>query len=121
MQPKDIPAICPTCHRPVESGWYFCPNCGTKLQEAPLPTGPAAQIKLYASSIVLPMILFLFVTRWQGLKYARSHDPKARRMGVIAWILIVLSTVATVYLAYVWTEAAIQSQIQAINTDLSGL
>jgi len=113
--------ICPTCHQAILPQWYFCPNCGTKLIEAPLPTDIWAQVKLYASSIVLPMILFIFVTRWQGMKYFKSKDPKAKRMGQIAWALIILSTVALVWFSYVWTKNEIQTQINAINTDFSGL
>ena len=124
MQPNAQPApfeVCSTCHQPILPQYYFCPNCGTKLNLAPLATDIAAQVKLYAFSIILPAICFLFVTRWQGMKYVRSQDPKARQMGQIAWVLIILSTIFLIWLAVVWTQNEIQSQINAINTDFSGL
>lgn len=111
--------ICPTCHQAVLSQWYFCPNCGAKLNLAPLATDVLAQVKLYAFSIILPVICFIFVTRWQGMKYIRSKDPKAKVMGQIAWVLIVLSTILVIWLAYVWTENAVQSSINSINTDFN--
>ena len=111
--------ICPVCHQSIQPLWYFCPNCGTKLNQTPLATDVWAQAKLYAFSIILPVICFIFVTRWQGMKYLRSKDPKAKQMGQIAWVLIILSTIVVIWLAYVWTQNAIQSSIKSINTDFN--
>lgn len=110
--------VCPTCHEPVQPSWYFCPNCGTKLNQAPLSTSIGTQAGIYAFSIILPMICFIFVTKWPGMKYIRSKDPKAKLIGQIAWVLIILSTIAVIWLAYVWTQSEIQSSINSINTDL---
>ncbi len=109
--------VCPTCHQPVLPEYYFCPNCGTKLNSAPLSTTTATQVGLYAFSIVLPMICFLFVTRWQGVKYYKSQDPKAQLIGRIAWGLLILSTMFTIWLAVVGTQALTQSTINGINQD----
>ncbi|MEI6478734.1 MAG: zinc ribbon domain-containing protein [bacterium] len=111
--------LCPICHQPVSSKWYFCPNCGNKLDFAPLPTSTIAQIKLYAFSIILPVICFLMITKWQGLKYLRSKDQKTRSIGITACTLLIVSTIITVWLAVVWTEEAIQSSIDSINADMS--
>lgn len=113
------PAICPTCHQPVLPAYYFCPNCGTNLRPKPLPTDPWSQAQLYVFSIILPMICFLFVTRWQGMYYVRSQDSKAKQIGMIAWTLLIASTVLTIYFAYIWTQEAIQSATDSINADMS--
>jgi RNA polymerase subunit RPABC4/transcription elongation factor Spt4 len=108
---------CPVCHQPVPSQYYFCPNCGAKIIETPLSTTAGTQTWIYFFSIILPMICFIFVTKWPGIKYYKSSDSKAHRIGQIAWALIIISTIATIGLAYVWTEQMIQSSINSINTD----
>ena len=112
-------ALCPTCHQPILPTYYFCPNCGTSLHQAPLSTTPLTQLGIYAFSIILPMMGFILVTRWPGMKYFKSQDSKTKQIGEIAWVLIILSTVVTCWYAYTWTQQAIQSSIESINTDMS--
>jgi hypothetical protein len=112
-------SVCIICHAPILPSYYFCPNCGTNLRPAPLPTDSATQLKLYAFSVVLPMICFLFVTRWKGMQYLRSKDEKARSVGYIAAFLLVASTVAVAWYAYTWTQQQIQQSINQINADMS--
>jgi len=109
--------ICSVCHQPILLSYYFCPNCGTKVNEAPLSTSMGTQAWIYAQSIVLPMALFIFISKWPGIKYFKSNDLKTKRIGQVAWALLVVSTVFTIYLAYVWTQATIQSSINSINAD----
>jgi hypothetical protein len=116
-----FPAVCPSCHQPILSSYYFCPNCGVKINEAPLSTTPGTQTWIYVFSIILPMIAFIFVTRWPGVKYYKSKDPKAHMIGQIAWALIIISTFVTIWLAFVWTQNFIQDQINSINTDFGDL
>ena len=94
------PAICPVCHQSVLPTYYFCPNCGAKLDAAPLSTSFATQLGIYVFSIILPMILFLFVTRWPGVKYYKSNDKKTKLIGIVAWILLLSSTAITIWLAW---------------------
>jgi predicted RNA-binding Zn-ribbon protein involved in translation (DUF1610 family) len=112
-------SVCSVCHQPILLNYYFCPNCGAKIKETPLSTSVSTQAWIYLFSIILPMIAFIFVGKWQGIKYFKSNDPKAKQIGQIAWILIVLSTILTIWLAYVWTQKAIQSSINSINTDFN--
>jgi len=112
-------SLCPVCHQPILPTYYFCPNCGTNLNTQPLSTSIGKQIGIYAFSIILPSILFLFITRWPGLKYFRSSDPKAKKIGEAASILLILSTIITFWLGYVWTQQMIQSTINSVNVDLS--
>jgi hypothetical protein len=118
---KSIIGVCASCHQPVLPQYYFCPNCGAKINEAPLGTDILTQIGIYAFSIILPMICFIFVTKWQGVKYFKSEDPKAHRIGQVAWALLIISTIVTIWLVYVWTEQMIQSSVNSINTDFGGL
>jgi hypothetical protein len=80
--------ICSFCHQPILPQYYFCPNCGAKINSAPLSTTVGTQAWIYAFSIILPMILFIFVTRWPGVKYFKSSDRKAKLIGQIAWALL---------------------------------
>lgn len=114
-------ASCPVCHQPILPQYYFCPNCGTKLSATALSTTVATQLGIYIFSIILPFIAFIFVTKWPGIKYFKSKDPTEHRIGVIAWILIILSTILTIWMAYVWTQQMIQSSISSINTDFGSL
>ena len=114
-----ISEICSVCHQPVRPEYYFCPNCGTKLKSVPLSTSISAQIGLYAFSIILPLICFIMVTKWKGVAYFKSSDPKAHQMGIIAWTLIVLSTILLIYLSYVWTVSYIQETVNSLNADMS--
>jgi hypothetical protein len=113
------PLVCPYCHQPVLPQFYYCPNCGNKLNSAPLSTTPLAQLGIYAFSIILPFIAFLAITKWQGLKYYRSKDPKTKSIGTVAWALLILSTLVMFWLVYVWTMDAIQSTVNSINADMS--
>src|SRR5271166_4874557 len=83
------PVLCPQCHQPIKPEYYYCPNCGKKLSEAPLSTSLGAQLWLYAFSLILPFIGYLAITKWQGIQYARSGDPRAQEIG---WIAIGLLT-----------------------------
>ena len=113
-----IPNFCPTCHQPVLPQYYFCPNCGTKLNLPPLSTVLSAQLKLYAFSIILPMICFIFVGKWPGTKYYKSTDPKTKQVGLIAWTLLILSTIITIWSIVIWTQNTIRSSVNSINTDM---
>lgn len=109
--------ICPQCHQLVLPQYYFCPNCGFKLNSAPLKTDIITQIGIYAFSIILPAICFIFVNRWQGTKYFKSNNPKAKQIGKIAWTLLVLSTIVVIWLVVIWTQNYIRETVNGINED----
>ncbi len=113
--------ICSYCHQPLLPQYYFCPNCGNKINSAPLSTTPLSQVGIYAFSIILPMILFIFITRWPGLKYMKSSDPKTKLIGQIAMALLIISTIVTIWLGVVLTQQMIQSSIDSINTDFGSM
>jgi len=114
-----VAEMCPLCHLAVRPEYFFCPNCGTNLRPAPLPTSSEAQLKLYAFSVILPLICFVFVSKWRGIAYLRSPDERTRSIGYIATFLLVLSTVVTIWYAVVWTQSEIQQSVSDVNSEMS--
>ncbi len=110
--------ICLVCHQPIRQEYYFCPNCGTKLHAPPLSTSVTSQAWLYFLSIILPSLAFLFITKWKGLEYLRAKDEKTRIVGIIACVLLLVSTILTFWYAYAITQAMLQKTLNgAINLD----
>jgi hypothetical protein len=107
--------ICPQCHFPVKPEYYFCPNCGKNLRTPALGTDLMDQILLYGFSIILPWIAYLAITKWQGIKYLRSPDERAKQMGMIALALIIISSIIAFWLTYVWIQGYIQSSLNDVN------
>lgn len=105
-----MPMICQQCHQVVLPSYYFCPNCGKKLAEPGLSTTLASQLWLYAFSLVLPFLGYLAISYWQGIKYARSEDPKAQQIGWIAIALLTISSIYVIWQATVWIDGFIQAQ-----------
>lgn len=118
----DLPSqTCPQCHLPVPPAAYFCPNCGKALREKPPSVSIGTQIWIYFLSIILPSLAYLAMGYWPGIRYARSSDPKARQIGIIAIVLLAASTVLTFWLAIVWMQSYVQAQLNSINlTNLGG-
>lgn len=106
---ENISLSCPICHQRAAPDFYFCPYCGKDLKEKPLSTTVFTQAWIYAVSIILPMVLFLGVTRWPGIKYARSGGGKARWIGIIAIILMTLSTIALAWVTYAFIGRLLQT------------
>lgn len=79
---------CPACNFEINPEWYFCPNCGKQLREAPITITIPKQILIYFVSFFLaPLGL-----GW-GLKYIRHSDPRIRTIGIISIILTVFSII----------------------------
>jgi hypothetical protein len=108
---------CPVCHQPVLEEWYFCPNCGTKLKEPPLSITIGSQLSLYTISIITPIFMFLTVGSWKGWKYFKSSDPRAKKIGIISIIIMVLSTIILIWLTVYFTEQS----MKGINSLTSGI
>jgi len=103
--------VCPACHNPTADSYYFCPNCGKNLKPAPLSTSATSQIGVYALSIFLPPLGL-----WPGVKYLRQNTRTAKTIGIIAIILTVISTVASV-----WLLKGLVDQInQTVSSQLNG-
>jgi len=104
-----IAMLCPQCHQPVLPEYYYCPNCGKSLHEPPLSISVGAQVGLYTLSIIMPVICFLAINQWKGVKYMKSADLRAKQIGLIATALMVISTVVVVWVGIIWTEQLISS------------
>jgi hypothetical protein len=115
------PAVCSVCHQPVLPTYYFCPNCGAKLDAGPLSTSFMTQLGIYAFSIILPALLFMFISKWPGLKYAKSKDSKVRLVGLIAWILLIASTIFTFWYLITATQNLGKSISDSLNASMSNL
>lgn len=109
--PTAISTLCPICHQPVLPDAYFCPNCGAPLRAKPPSTAWWSQLGVYALSFFLPPLGL-----WPAVKYIRSDDAAARRVGWIAVVLTAASIVVMIWL----TEALINSlQSQLNNASLT--
>ena len=108
-------AVCPVCHQPVQPTWYFCANCGKALTEKPLSTSTGTQAWIYALSIAMPWIAFLGLSYWPGIRYIKSQDENAKQIGIIAAVLMGLSTIIMMWILIVWTENYVQSSVNSIN------
>ncbi len=106
---ENISLSCPICHQHVASDFYFCPYCGKDLKEKPLSTTVFTQAWMYAAGIILPMFFFVGVSRWPGIRYARSGDEKARRIGFTAIVLMALSTIVLAWAAYAFIGRLLQT------------
>jgi len=103
-------AVCPVCHQPILSTYYFCPNCGAKLApEKPLSTSVFTQAWIYIFSLILPAIAFLAIKYWPGMKYLRSPHWNEKQIGIVAIILMAASTAVLTWWGIVWIEGYIQS------------
>ena len=87
--------FCIHCGKPIPPGAVFCPNCGARLVGTDLSTSVFTHIWIYGVSLLLPPLGF-----WPGIKYFRSNDPKAKQIGLIAIIISVISTIATVWATF---------------------
>ena len=87
--------LCEVCHTPLQETWYFCPNCGKKIKEAPPSTSLSKQIGVYALSFFLPPLGL-----WPGFRYLHRTDQKSKTIGMIAIALTVISLIASVFLAF---------------------
>jgi hypothetical protein len=108
-------ALCPVCHLPIRPEFYFCPNCGKSLREKPLSASAATQAWIYALSVIMPMIAYLGLHYWPGVKYLRSPDPSAKQIGMIAIALMAISTVVTFWWGIVWLQGFIQSSVNNVG------
>ena len=74
-----------------------------------------AQIMLYAFSIILPIICYLAIGYWQGIRYLRSEDPKAKQIGLVPCALITISTIVTFWIGFVWIQQTVQSSVNSVG------
>ena len=116
-----VSMICPQCHQPVQPEYYYCPNCGKKLSEPGLSTSTMSQILLYVFSAVLPFIGYLAISKWQGMQYIRSGEPRAQQIGWIAMAILVISSIFAIWQVTVWIQGFVQAQTSTAGLSQLGL
>jgi hypothetical protein len=99
--------ICPSCHLPVPSDSFFCPNCGKPVKPKPLGVSVWKQIVSYSVSLFLPPLGF-----WYVWKYLKQPDALSKKIGIINLILSIISIIVTIWL----TQWSINSVNQSINS-----
>lgn len=52
---------------------------------------------------------FLTLGYWHGIKYLKADDPRAKQIGIVAIVLMALSTAVTIWLVYAFTVQFISS------------
>lgn len=100
--------ICKFCGQAVLTNYYFCPYCGKKLIEPPITA--FKEICVYLLSVFLPPLGL-----WPGIKYLLQKNTKAKRVGSVAIVLTIISTVVTLWLSVV----AFNGLSQTINSQLN--
>ena len=109
VPPMNMP--CPFCSANVPTNSIFCPACGKQLKEKELSMTLFKQVTLWVVALLLPPLGY-----WPGVKYFRSSDPKAQKLGMYLIVATTLSTIITLWLSY----ALVQSYIASINSVLNG-
>ncbi len=102
---------CPFCSFSITGEEVYCPNCGKQLKVKPLATGIWSQAGLYLASIFLPP-LNLFWT----LRYLRSLDPTAKRIGLISLAMMIIAVGLGIWYALTFAS----SLSQQVNQQLRG-
>ncbi len=115
---SSAPSQCTLCHQPLLPIYYFCPNCGTQVKLPPLSTTFRAQLWMYILSIILPALCYIIIGKWKGLQYLKSQEPKARMIGIIACILLLVSTVLTFWFANSYTQKIVQQALGGASVDI---
>jgi len=98
--------ICPSCKSTVPAGTYFCSNCGKQLKDKTPSATLSRQIIVYLVSLFLPPFGLYYA--W---KYLKAGDYESRKIGIIAIVLTIISTIVTLWLA----EGFISSIYQSLN------
>jgi uncharacterized membrane protein YqaE (UPF0057 family) len=99
---------CKFCGQTVLSNYYFCPYCGKKLIEPPITA--LKEIGVYLLSVFLPPLGL-----WPGIKYLSQKNEKAKRVGLIAIILTIISTIVTIWISI----GLLGSLTQSLNAQMN--
>jgi predicted amidophosphoribosyltransferase len=108
MEPQ---LTCPYCGRNFSLSDYFCPDCGKNLKDKPQSTTFTKQLSVYLISVFLPPLGI-----WPAIKYLRGQDKKSKRIGLIALLLTLISTVVTGWLTINFINSLNQQLGNQLNT-----
>lgn len=113
MEPQ-IPTIltCRFCNAPISREDFFCPHCGKKLREKPVSTELAPLVWLFVLSALLPPFGFGLT-----LRYIRSDDDMAKKLGWISLFVTSFALLITLWLS----KVIVDSIAQQLNQQMQGL
>ena len=106
--------ICPTCGSILAPDDMFCSHCGAQVVKKVATIGLGKQIYIYFVSLFLPP--FGLVWTW---KFFRTGNAQMKRVGWIALILTIVSTIFTIWITIGFFQG-LQSQINSVSS-YSGL
>lgn len=101
---------CKTCGFQISEIYFYCPNCGRKLKNAPQSLSITRQIYVYLISLFLPPLGL-----WPAIRYLFDKRPKAKLIGVIAIVLTIIS----IFLTFKITTDFLNAQKQIANQQLN--
>ena len=99
---------CKFCGQAIFTNYYFCPYCGKKIIEPPITA--LKEISVYLLSVFLPPLGL-----WPGIKYLSQKNEKAKRVGLIAIILTIISTIVTIWISI----GLLGSLTQSLNAQMN--
>ena len=103
---------CSHCKEVISPSDFFCPSCGKKIKDKPLSTTIGRQIYIYLLSLLLPPLGL-----WPAFKYLRQPDEKAKKIGIIAVLLTIISIVVSSWFAISFTNSFIKDITSKYDLD----
>jgi hypothetical protein len=98
---------CKECGHEISDEALACPSCGKPQRDKPPITTLSRQIIVYFVSLFLPPLGL-----WYVWKYFKQKDGKSKRIGIVAIILTITSTLVAIWL----TGEFINSITQSLNS-----
>jgi len=98
---------CKECGHEISDDALVCPNCGKPQRDKTPSISLSGQTIVYFVSLFLPPFGL-----WYVWKYLKQKDAKARKIGIAALILTIISVIVTIW----FTERLVNLTNQALNS-----
>lgn len=105
----DPQLICPYCKSQVSQTFIFCPTCGKNLKVVQNQSSLGKLLGTLFLCVFLPPFGLI-----PAIKYLKQDDQNAKRLGVLALTLTIISTVVTI-----WISLSLINQISQTASSLS--
>jgi NADH:ubiquinone oxidoreductase subunit 3 (subunit A) len=90
---------CPFCAKEIDPKDFYCPECGKKVREKPIATTFWPVFLLFVLCVLLPPFNI-----GMTLKYIRSPDLKAKKIGWISLVVMAIMLIAVGVSTYYMTK-----------------